>query len=182
MDWSRDGTAILIYELGTDSKGRDLSYVDPRGEETQPVPYLHSPYNEWWARFSPEPSPRWVTYQADDSGRWEIYIDTFPTPGNRRQVSTGGGRFPQWGPAGRELFFVAADGTLMAVRVTLGGPTVESASPRPLFRLPVVDTGRSPYEVAPDGQRFLIRAIPTRAPEPLTAIVNWPSLLGAKPE
>ena len=182
MDWSRDGAAILIFVIGGNARGRDLSYVDPRGGEAQPVPYLHSPFNEWWARFAPEPNPRWIAYQADDSGRSEIYIDSFPKPSARRQVSTSGGQFPQWGPGGRELFFVAPDGALTSVRITLGGATVDSSAPSPLFRLPIVDTGRSPYEVAPDGQRFLVRAIPRQAAEPLTAIVSWPSLLGTKPE
>jgi len=143
----------MVYEVGPIT-GRDLSIMTPTAGEARPVPYLHTPFNEWWGRFAPEPKTRWTAYQSDESGRWEIYVDSYPAPGSCRQISTDGGQFPHWGPDGRELFFVAPDYTLMVSDVRLGITSVESSAPRPLFRLPAVDTGRSPYEVAPIGQRF----------------------------
>ena len=93
------------------------------------------------------------------------------------QISTGGGQYPQWGAGGRELFYVSPDNKLMAVSLKLGADSVEPSAPRELFPLPAVDIGWSPYDATPDGQRFLVRATPAQAGQPLTVIVNWPALL-----
>ncbi len=87
-DWSRDGRSILFYEnsLGTQ---RDLWVlpVTPQGVlgDAKARLYLGTTANESWGRFSPEPNPRWVAYQSDESGRFEVYVTAFPKPG--RQVS-----------------------------------------------------------------------------------------------
>jgi eukaryotic-like serine/threonine-protein kinase len=176
MDWSRDGRWVLFYEI-TPGTGRDLGIVETTPNRTAPRPYLRTPSNEAWGRFSPESSPRYVAYQSDESGRYEIYVDTFPTPHSRTQISTSGGQFPVWGPGGRELFYVSNDFKLIAVSLTVRPESVEPSAPHELFWLPAVDTGRTPYDVTADGQRFLVRATPTSsAPPSLTMIVNWPAL------
>ncbi len=180
-DWSRDGRFVLYYEVDPHTQ-RDLWIlpVTPDGKPapgTQPKPYLRTPFNESWGRFSPEASPRWVAYQSDESGRYEIYIQAFPEPRGATRISTGGGQFPEWGPDGRELFYVSPNYKLMAVSLKLGAGSVQPSAPRELFPLPVDDIGFSPYETAPDGQRFLVRATPQQAAKPLTVIVNWPALL-----
>jgi Tol biopolymer transport system component len=177
LDWSADGGSVLIYQFGSSETGRDLAVVPMTGGGGAPVQYLKTPFNEWWARFVPVTPGKWVAYQSDESGQWEIYVDSYPKPANRRRISSGGGQFPNWGPGGRELFFLAPDYTLMSVEITFRSDGVDSSTPKPLFRLPAVDTGRNPYEVGPDGQRFLVRATPPGASSPLTAIVNWPQLL-----
>jgi hypothetical protein len=118
-----------------------------------------------------------VAYQSDESGRNEVYIDAFPDPRGKVRVSTGGGVLPQWGAGGRELFYVSPDNKLMVVNLKMGADTVEPSAPRELFPLPVVETGLSPYDTTPDGQRFLVRATQGQAAQPLTVIVNWPALL-----
>jgi hypothetical protein len=119
-----------------------------------------------------------VAYQSDESGRNEVYIQAFPEPRGKFPISTGGGRFPQWGPGGRELLYVSPDLKLMAVNLKLGADSVEPSTPRELFALPIVENSFSPYEVASDGQHFLVRATPQQqAGQPLTLIVNWPALL-----
>jgi eukaryotic-like serine/threonine-protein kinase len=179
-DWSGDGRWALYMEIAPDT-ARDL-WVLPMTPEGKPAgqakPYLRTPFNEGWGRFSPEPSPRWVAYQSDESGRPEVYIQAFPEPRGKFQISTGGGQFPEWGPGGRELFYVSLDFKLMAVSLKLGADSVEPSAPRELFSLPAVDSGWSPYDTAADGQRFLVRAVPQQqASQPLTVIVNWPALL-----
>ena len=177
LDWSRDGTTLLIYELGSTTV-RDLLTVTPAATEpTAATPYLRERYNEWWAKFRPTSPPRWVAYQSDESDQWEVYIDSFPTPGRRVRVSTAGGQYPEWAPDGRELFYVSGDARLMSVLLTFDGDKVTPGPPRPLFRLPAVDTGRHPYDVSPDGKRFLVRAVAPEMGRTLTAIVNWPALL-----
>jgi len=146
--------------------------------DLKPRPYLRTPFYESHGRFSPETNPRWIAYTSDESGRYEIYIDTFPERRHKTPISTGGGLYPVWGAGGRELYYVSPDLKLMAVSLKLGPDFAEPSAPRELFPLPAVDTGFSPYDVAPDGQRFLVRATPQQqAAEPLTVIVNWPALM-----
>jgi dipeptidyl aminopeptidase/acylaminoacyl peptidase len=179
-DWSRDGR-FLIYHDNAPGGQRHLWVLPfaPEGkvpENAKPAPYLRTKFNEANARFSPEPSPRWVAYQSDETGRYEIYIRAFPEPRDKFQISTGGGQYPEWGASGRELFYVAQDNKLMAVDLTITADTVRPAAPRALFALPIIDNGFSPYDTI-DGQRFLVRAVPQQATPPLTVVVNWPALL-----
>jgi Tol biopolymer transport system component/predicted Ser/Thr protein kinase len=184
-DWSRDGRFILYFETDPHTL-RDLWILDvtPDGRlaaNAEPKPYLRTPFNEGWGRFSPEAPPRWVAYQSDETGRYEIYVRAFPEPHGATRVSTGGGQYPQWGPqvgaAGRELFYLSPDYKLMAVSLKLGAGSVKPSAPQELFPLPADDIGWPPYDTAPDGKRFLVRATPQQAAQPLTVIVNWPALL-----
>jgi Tol biopolymer transport system component len=185
LDWSRDGRFLLFYEINRETQ-RDLWILpmaaDGKGEadrpsSAKPRPYLQSRFNEWHARFSPEASPRWVAYSSDESGRFEVYVQAFPDPRGAWPVSTGGGLYPVWGSGGRELFYLAPDGYLMAVSLKLGANTVEAAPAARLFALPAVDTSMVPYDKLSDGDRFLVNALPERARQSLTLIVNWPALL-----
>src|SRR5215831_2605243 len=108
-------------------------------------PYLRTPLNVSWGRFSPEASPRWVAYQSDESGHFEVYVDAFPEPRHKVRISTGGGSYPQWGADGREVFYVSPENKLMVVSLELGTDSVAPSVPRELFHLPTVDTGWSPY-------------------------------------
>ena len=180
-DWSRDGRFVLYYELAPNTQ-RDL-WILPVTPDGRPAPgstakaYLRTPFNESNGRFSPEGSPRWVAYQSDESGRYEIYIQAFPEPRGATRVSTAGGQFPQWGKDGRELFYVSPDYKLMAVNLKLGADSVQPSAPREMFPLSAVEDIYAPYDAAADGQRFLVRATPQQAARPLTVIVNWPALL-----
>jgi hypothetical protein len=180
-DWSRDGRFLFYHETAPETQ-RDLWVlpVTASGKpeaNTQPRPYLRTRFNEWQARFSPEPIPRWVSYISDETGREEAYIQAFPEPRGKWQISTGGGRFPGWGKDGRELFYLAPDNKLMSVSLKFGADSVERSVPRELFIVHwdniVAD---APYDVAPDG-RFLVRATTETGSEPLQVIVNWPALL-----
>ena len=127
-------------------------------------------------RFSPD--ARWVAYQSDETGPWEVYIQAFPEPHGATRISTGGGKYPQWDADARGLFYISLDNKLMAVSLKMGADTVQPSAPRELFPLPAVDDGWSPYDTAADGLRFLVRATPEQgASQPLTVIVNWPALL-----
>jgi len=178
-DWSRDGRFILFSESNIETN-QDL-WILPVTREgkavdgERPKPYLHSPYNEGFGRFSPEPNPQWVAYQSDETGRNEIFIASFPEPRLRRQITSSGGTYPQWGPDGRELFYISADSKLMQVGLKVGRESIEPSAPRELFPLSGGFWG-SVYAVAPDGKRFLVNQImPDFAL--LEVIVNWPALL-----
>jgi tRNA A-37 threonylcarbamoyl transferase component Bud32/Tol biopolymer transport system component len=183
-DWSMDGRLMVAYSVAPGTQ-RDLWVVPvtPEGKIAgSATPHRSTPGNESWGRFYPEPNPRWLAYQSDETGRYEVYIDTFPVSHNPIRVSIGGGQYPQWGAQTshdtRELFYVAPGFKLMVASLKIGSDAVEPSPPRELFALPAVDIGFSPYETAPDGQRFLVRANPEReSARPLTVIVNWPALL-----
>jgi dipeptidyl aminopeptidase/acylaminoacyl peptidase len=178
LDWSRDGRLILYYDAAPDT-GLDLwtLEVTPDGRPrpgAKPQPYIRAPYNQVLGRFSPD--TRWVAYQSDESGRWEVYAQSFPEAHQKIRISTAGGRNPEWGPDGRELFYVSPDNKLMAVAMKFGPGSVEPSLPRELFALPRDTVGLGPYEAAADGQRFLVQ-VTTDKIEPLTVIVNWRALV-----
>ncbi len=181
-DVSRGGRFLLYTEIGA-ATGFDLwtLSVGPEGKpvaNAKPRPYLQTQFNECNGRFSPELDPRSVAYQSDESGRYEVYVDSFPEGRDKTPISMGGGRYPQWSPDGRELFYVSPDGKLMKVSIKRKADAIEPLAPSELFALPIIETGLCPYEAAPDGQRFLVRAaVEKQAGEPLTLIVNWPALL-----
>jgi Tol biopolymer transport system component len=181
-DWSGDARLVLYTEFAPGTQG-DLWILPVTSEGTvqdsaKPRIYLRTPANEDDGRFSPGASPQWVAYSSDESGRSEIYVSAFPQPRGKFQISTSGGRFPQWGAGGRELFYVSPANRLMAVSLKLGSDSVEPSAPRELFPLPTFELGVwRPYEATPDGQRFVVRATMQRPSAPLTVIVNWPALL-----
>ena len=177
-DWSRDGRSILFRE-NTPATGGDLWVlpVTPQGllKEANPRLYLGTPANENWGRFSPEPSPRWVAYQSDESGRQEIYIAAFPEPRGKFRISPRGGSYPAWGPDGRGLYYESSDNKLVAVSLKFGAASVEASAPRELFALPP-SRGSPPYDITPDGKRFLVRVEVQNDPG-LTLVTNWPALI-----
>ena len=187
-DWSKDGKNV-IYQEYTRAKNRyDLWILPMAGTGRleaagKPRLYLRTPFNVLYARFSPEPNPRWVAYVSDETGRREIYIQGFPEARNKRRVSIDGGSRPQWGRGGKELYYLSTDNKLMVVDMLLGGETVQPGIPRMLFPLPPITDilfgGASPYEAAADGNRFLVLAASQQS-SPLTVIVNWHSLLKSK--
>ncbi len=107
--------------------------------------------NESFPHFSPD--GRWLAYDSDETGRPEVYVVSFPEVGRREQVSTEGGAYPRWSAAGDELFFWR-DTTLMVAEVSTG-ESFNTGTPRPLFEAPDI-TGDVAYDVAPDGQLFLL--------------------------
>jgi eukaryotic-like serine/threonine-protein kinase len=184
-DWSRDGSTIFYYErfAATKSDLGTLAVTADGKVKDGAIPrlYLSTPAEETWARFSPEPNPRWAAYQSDESGRNEVYIDSFPERRAAVRVSTGGGTYPQWGPISgdrSELFYVSGDSKLMAAELRLIQGRIEASPPHELFPLAPAESGAgsSPYDAAPDGQRFLVRT-PVDTVRPLTVMVNWPTLL-----
>ncbi len=183
-DWSRDGRFIL-YQIPDAKTGQDL-WIAPQpsegaGGDSRPFPYLQTQFDEKHGRFSPD--SHWVAYTSNESGREEVYVQSFPPSGAKFQISTGGGREPQWRKNGTELFYISEDRTLMAVPVQLASSASEPlqvGQPKPLLRVPVLDTfivGRS-YEVGNDGQRFLMSALASGATAPpLTVVLNWQTQL-----
>jgi eukaryotic-like serine/threonine-protein kinase len=177
-DWSKDGKYIL-YQMPGEKTGQDLWIApQPGGSDGgKPFPYLQTQFEEQLGHFSPD--GKWVAYVSNESGRDEIYVQSFPLSSTKVQVSTGGGTEPLWRSDGKELFFLAADQMLMAVPVTLGrsANTFQAGVPKPLISVSpagTMSTAQRSYAVSNDGQRFLVPdVISARDTRPLTVVLNW---------
>jgi hypothetical protein len=105
------------------------------------------------------PDGKWAAYASDDSGNWEVYATTFPGGAGTWQVSRGGGSEPRWRADGKEVFYIAPTGMLMAVPVE-SGAGFSTGAPAPLFqvhaRAPISSSDLFTYDVAKDGRRFLV--------------------------
>ncbi len=175
-DWSRDGKFIAYHDQ--DPKTREDVWIlptTPRGTsgERKPLVFLQTEFNESRATFSPD--GRWISYQSDESGRFEVYIRPFPGPGGKWQVSTSGGTRPRWRRDGKELFYLGLDDKIMSAEIKLGTTTVDVGSVRPLFQFrPFAGGGRDIYDVTGDGQRFLVASPGSEeSSSPVTLVVNW---------
>jgi eukaryotic-like serine/threonine-protein kinase len=164
LSWSPDGRQLL-YAIETADNGSDLWLLSLEGGKSQPL--LRGQFNESDGRISPD--GRWIAYVSDESGRDEIYLRAFAQPDGRWQVSSSGGAVPRWRRDGRELFFVSSEGRLMSVDVR-GGMPLATGSPHAILSM----RGTDSYEVAPDGQRFLLK-MPAgdREPDRLQIVLNW---------
>jgi Tol biopolymer transport system component len=165
-DISPDGRSLAFSER-TGSNGFDVSLLAMSGERKK-TPFLHSPFNEQGLRFSPD--GRLAAFASDESGQPEVYVAPLSGAGAHTRVSSGGGRTPRWSRSGRELFYSAVDGHLMAVPVRTT-PRLQVGRPDPLFSTKAVWKG---FEVSSDGRRFLV-VVPTviADEQPLTVLVNW---------
>ncbi|HET9217011.1 MAG TPA: protein kinase [Terriglobia bacterium] len=181
-DWSPDGRFILI-QRGRVSR-RDLYALSLSNDGTvqgEPIPVMsNAAFEERDAKFSPD--GRWIAYQSNDTGRFEIYIVPFPSLDSKVPISSGGGVMARWRQDGRELFYLSPDGKLMSVAITLSadGKTLKAGAAAALFQTEALTLEPSPdinghnYEVSRDGKRFLLY---TRGEDsitsPITLIQNW---------
>jgi eukaryotic-like serine/threonine-protein kinase len=176
FDWSPDG-ALLLYGLAQPNSPRQDIWVLPLAGDRAPFPWLATTFNEAEARFSPD--GRWVAHESDETGRPEIFIRSFASPGVRVQISSGGGTKPQWRRDGKELYYVSADYQLMAVPLR-AGQGLEPGASRALFelrRLQPAPSWPTPYAVSADGQRFLVGAVVDEGgSSPITVVLNWTQL------
>jgi Tol biopolymer transport system component len=173
FDWSADGR-FLLYTTSNDKTGVDL-WVLPMTGEHKSFPYLQTPVNEGQGQFSPD--GKWVAYASNESGKEEVYIQSFPAPGSKRQVSANGGNSPRWRRDGKEIFFISTDRKMMAAPVR-GEGTLEIGGPTALFPAPTASislntpSNKQPYAVTADGQRFLLR-LPNESGSSYTVVLNW---------
>ncbi len=180
--WSPDGR-FLLYTSIDPQTGADLWVVPMVGART-PAVFLKTPFDESNGVFSPD--GRWVAYQSNESGRYEIYVRPFHPPGAKDsdvasdavqwQVSTAGGIEPTWRPDGKEIDYIDPSGAMMAAPITVSATTFAAGTPVQLFQTRIAGGGENStlrqYDVAPDG-RFLINTELESAAAPITLILNW---------
>lgn len=172
---SPDGQ-YLIYE------GEDDSYdiwMQRLTGDRKATAFLPSPNIETQGMVSPD--GHWLAYTSDLSGRFELYVQSFPQPGSRIQVSVNGGSSARWRRDGKELFYLTPNGTLTAVPVRAAQP-LEFGPPVALFQFfnltqRGIPSQTPPYDVTADGQRFIVSSVVRRTDPSINVLLNWPTLL-----
>ncbi len=169
---SPDGRS-MIFEASS-PRGRQDLWLLPLEGDRKPVPFLVTSFSEQNARFSPD--GRWVAYASDVSGTPEVYVRPFRESGGTWRVSNRGGQNPAWKGDGREIYYFAPDGMLMAAPVT-GTAPFETGTPKPLFKVAVPESTDPQYDVSPNGERYLVNHRISSREEPINVLVNWVSTL-----
>ena len=171
MDWSPDGRYIVYYE-DRPSSGYDL-WVLPMFGDRKPTPFLQTEFNELQGQFSP--NGRWMAYSSNESGRFEVYVQSFPAAGGKWQISNNGGTQARWRRDGKELFYLASDAKVMSVEVRQD-ETFQAGVPHELFQMRpgcCIGMGTDEFVVTTDGQRFLAVNVLTQRPSPVVVVLNW---------
>ena len=170
-DVSSDGR-FLAYTLSTE-QAYDIGVMSL--DTRKMTPFLVTNFSEIQPRFAP--NTRWIAYASDESGQFEVYVRPYPAASSQTRISLAGGMQPEWRRDGKELFYIAADGKMMAVPVSTAGETFEAGTPVPLFDVEVPEaTAPYPghYTVTADGQRFLVNTVIDQPTRPaLTVLLNW---------
>jgi dipeptidyl aminopeptidase/acylaminoacyl peptidase len=174
-DWSND-RRFLLFRSRDPQTGWDL-WILPLSGDRKAFPFLQTQFDEREGQFSPD--GKWIAYQSNESGQFEIYVRPFPGPGEKVRISNNGGAQPRWNKNGKEIFYVALDSKMMAasVKVSPNG-SLETQTPAVLFAahiaggvLPGIQ--KQQYAVSSDGQRFLMMLTPDEGASPITVIYNW---------
>jgi Tol biopolymer transport system component len=183
-DWSLDGQRIVLEKFRISQPNQRDLWILPLSGDRKPFPYLATAADEWGPSLSP--NGRWLAYVSNESGTYQIIVQSFPDPSRGKwQVSTKGGTVPRWRRDGRELYYLDPERQIVAVSVMADGDfkVGESAT---LFRTPVVSSAAGlsvevSYDVTADGRSFLIalpfQSAPSASSAPITVISNWTSVL-----
>jgi Tol biopolymer transport system component len=171
-DYSRDGSSLLYDQLEDD--GSATLWLTPRSPSADRKPVLYTkvqgPVSA--AQFSPD--GKWVAYSSVASGKYEIYVQSFPNADSKMQISNNGGTFPRWRRDGKELFYRAGDGRLMAASVRATAHGLDFGAPIALFRVTEpIGVRFYPYDVSSDGQRILAMMPDSSERVPLRVLINW---------
>jgi len=171
QDWSVDGKTILFHTTRQNREG-NIWMLSLEGKR-KPSLVIDTAFETTNARLSP--NGRWIAYSSNESGKFEVYIQSFPPSGSKWQVSTNGGEEPQWRRDGKELFYLARDNRLMAVDVKIESSDFQAGIPKSLFELRRTPAARrNHYVVAANGERFLaVSPLEEPAASPITVVTNW---------
>jgi Tol biopolymer transport system component len=173
--WSPDGEYIIYSQLNPKTNV-DLYLLSLSGEKKS-TSLLQTSFIEAQGRFSP--NGRWIAYISNETGQFEVYVQSFPITGAKIPISIGGGSQPLWRADGRELYYYASDRNIVAVEVNSDGPTFKVGEARPLFEIRVASIdqsfpGNGYYTVTQDGKRFLVSSLPeTQERQQINVILNW---------
>ena len=176
--WSPDGKHIIYVQFDPETH-LDIWVLPLLSGE--PEKFVVTEAEEGDCQFSPD--GRWVAYQSNESGIFEIYVKSFPDKGGWSQISDAGGIEARWNEDGTEIYYIAPDGTMMAAQINTSGESVVVKARNPLFQTRVTGGGtpamhpKQRYVVTDNGQRFLIDTEDQSNILPITIVTNWTRLL-----
>jgi Tol biopolymer transport system component len=167
--WLKDGTILFTtangknyYQISTDAKAKPKLVFHSESSTDEPMV---------------SPDGRWISFNSLESGRWELYVATFPGFTDKRQVSKDGGSQGRWRADSKELYFLSPDGKIMVIEVK-PGQTLETSVPHLLLQTNVqVAPLWDQYGVTADGSKFLVTDSSKGPPKPINVVLNWPELL-----
>ncbi len=172
LDWSADGQYFLYRSSDADYGSSNLWALPMSGEDRTPVAVADSAFEERMGAFSPD--SRWVAYDTERSGRFEIVVRAFPEQSEEFQVSTDGGLAPQWSADGREIYFVSLSGEMMATQVRTDSAAFEAERPVALFSTRIaLQSFNQQYAVTADKRFLLTSTEADDSPPPITVVLNW---------
>jgi serine/threonine protein kinase len=165
--WTADGRYLILTTFGS-GKPRE-TWAVPLSGGGKPFPVVTGPFDN--ASPSVSRDGRWIAYAADETGKFEIYVQDFPPKGGKWQISTAGGYYHMWRADGRELLYISGT-KLMSVEVKTDAGRFEAGIPKPLFDLP-----KNAWMVglSADGQKVLLLAPNEEQPQPFNVVINWPA-------
>jgi Tol biopolymer transport system component len=173
-DFSADGRFVLY--LNQDPKTSEDLWVLPINPPQTPLPVARTEFRERQGQFSPD--VKWIAFQSNESGQFEIYVQAFPNSGMKTQMSINGGTQVRWRHDGKALFYIGSDEMLREVPFQLNASgNIEPVSPISLFKTRV-SLAREPgdvqqYAVSADGNRFLMSVVTReQTASPITVILN----------
>jgi eukaryotic-like serine/threonine-protein kinase len=160
MAWRPDGKVLVFTQRNSRQDDADLMWAPLEGDDTtgwklgKVQTFVGGPNMQTHPAFSPD--GKWVAYQSNESGTWEVYVRAFPSVGGRWQISHGGGLYPRWPAKGNEIFYSNGDGgSLVAVPYSASADTFKPGPPRPWSSLAPAALGplNLNYDITPDGKR-----------------------------
>jgi serine/threonine-protein kinase len=163
--WRPDGK-VLAFRQNNPDTGDDVMTLPVEGDEKsgwrpgEAKPFVNSAFSELEPAFSPD--GRWLAYQSNESGTFEVYVQPFPVPGGKWQVSTGGGSFPKWSRGGKKLFYRTTDSKIMVVTYTASGDSFHADKPQLWSpgQFTNLGLGITNFDLHPDGKRFAVLKAP----------------------
>jgi len=164
--WRPDGKVLAFDQPNPGTNYFDIMTLPIEGDEKsgwkpgEPKPFVNSAFNEWFPAFSSD--GRWLAYESNESGSYEVYVRPFPGPGGKWQISTGGGLYPKWSRNGKELFYRTLDSKIMAVTYTASGDSFHADKPQLWSPGQFTERGLGDhnFDLHPDGKRFAVLKAP----------------------
>ncbi len=163
--WRPDGKILAFFQKDPDTGGYDVMTLPIEGDDKsgwkpgEPKSFVNSTFTEVYPTFSPD--GRWLAYESNESGNYEVYVRPFPGPGGKWQVSTGGGVMPKWSRNGKELFYRTMDDKIMVATYTSSGDSLRADKPQLWSPGQFTAVGNYlNFDPHPDGKRFAVLKTP----------------------
>jgi len=175
-DWSRDGR-YLIYSQGVIATNSSAILALPlNGPDHKPFEVVPGNSTNFDAHLSPD--GKWLAYSSNETGRFEVYVTSFPVPNGKWQISTNGGRPGRWAPDGKAIYYLNFNGgDIMAVHAEAKGGEFSTGKVERLLHASGISQIFPNFDVAPDGKRFLLPGAITIDQPPITLVTDWTSAL-----